>query len=292
MGEGLPMSREIVSAALPPLKHGEAGWLRVLAKEVTMGNSNRANRCRALAASGAVLLSAAIVADAHGDEAPPNVVREIREIQKELGGSVVQGYSELWGAKAEPRDGAKPPLGRELGVERQAAGAVWASDNDGRPREATLRVEALREAAAKLDEMANLLEPLELYSQADALREQAQRLRLDARERTAARSTPTQAVAPMTVAPAKLQPPAGYMPIPRSEERPAPDEFNAPPLFAPSERRGPMPENQLPGLHEKVEPPQLEPAPGDRQKPLDELQPTPGAPQVGDDELTPMPLSE
>ncbi len=230
--------------------------------------SNRANRHRALAAGGAVFLSAAIVAGAHGDEAPPNVAREIREIQKELGGSVVQGYSELWGAKAEPRDGAKP----------QAAGAVWASDNDGRPREATLRVEALREAAAKLDEMANLLEPLELYSQADALRDQAQRLRLDARELAGASSTPTQAVAPMNVAPAELQPPSGYTPIPRSEERPAPDEFHAPPLFGPNERRGPTPENQLPPLPERSELPKLEP---ESEQPRNERP-----------ELTPTPLSE
>jgi len=42
-------------------------------------------------------------------------------------------------------------------------------------------VEALRDAAWQLETAANRLERLELYRQADALREQAQRLRLDAR---------------------------------------------------------------------------------------------------------------
>jgi hypothetical protein len=44
-----------------------------------------------------------------------------------------------------------------------------------------LRVSALRDAAAHLDDSANRLESLDLYHQADALREVAQRLRVDAR---------------------------------------------------------------------------------------------------------------
>ena len=148
------------------------------------------------------------------------------------------------------------------------------TDMNERPREVTLRVEALREAAANLDQMANLLEPLELYSQADALREQAQRLRLDARELTGARSTPTRAVAP-TIAPADMQPPAGYTPRPQIEVRPEPDEFNAPPLFAPEEERGPLPENQRPTLRNGSELRPLEPAPQEQRDERTELTPTP-----------------
>ncbi len=100
-----------------------------------------------------------------GDETPPvrqvegrcvwpgGVAPELKRIQEELGGSVVEGFSGLRSAKP------------------QAAKAA------GRRRE----VEALREAASLLDVTANRLEQLDLYVQADALREQAQRMRVDAR---------------------------------------------------------------------------------------------------------------
>jgi hypothetical protein len=102
-----------------------------------------------------------VVGDLRGDETPPiadwpaPIAQDLQRIQKALGGSVVEEFPSL---RAKP----------------QAAGAASGSLQ----RRA---VAALREAAAQLDVTANRLEGLELYRQADGLREQAQRLRLDAR---------------------------------------------------------------------------------------------------------------
>jgi hypothetical protein len=172
----------------------------------------------------------AIVAD---DVPPPNVLKEIREIQKELGGSALEGYSELWGPKAEPgresthddsawwaddgpnvtaapgnapRPGAKPPASARDA--REQTQSYWYWDSDAKSQQAPAweppearAVQVLRDAAAQLDVAANKLEQLDLYGQADALRAQAQRLRLDARgmngglQPTAA-PTPAQQVQP------------------------------------------------------------------------------------------------
>jgi hypothetical protein len=100
--------------------------------------------------------------DAWPEEAAP----ELRRIQRALGGSIVEGFGEL------PRGAPRPAT-----ADDQRAGP--ANQPSGRQRQRA--VEALREAAAQLDMSANRLEALELYRQADALRAEAQRLRLDAR---------------------------------------------------------------------------------------------------------------
>jgi hypothetical protein len=105
---------------------------------------------------------------------PQDVAPELERIQRDLGGSAVEQFPSLRG---EPR-GAKPPAAgaREAGVQEAPPwGGPPAAEQDRR------KVEALREAASQLDVTANRLEQLELYDSADALREQAQRLRVDAR---------------------------------------------------------------------------------------------------------------
>jgi hypothetical protein len=94
------------------------------------------------------------------DKLPP----EIRHLQEALGGSQVDRFPSL----------------RNQPVENEPQ-RPWASRSAIAPPEAIC---ALRDGAAKLDEIANRLEQLELYAQADAIREQAQRLRLDARGAT------------------------------------------------------------------------------------------------------------
>lgn len=94
------------------------------------------------------------------DAIPAPVAEELRQIQRSLGGSAVEAFPSL-------RD-AEPPL--------------TASGPAAPTRQQRQAIDALRESAAELDATANRLERLELFRQADALRAQAQRLRLDARD--------------------------------------------------------------------------------------------------------------
>jgi hypothetical protein len=131
---------------------------------------------------------------------------------------------------------------------------VWFSDHDEQARETRSRVEVLRDAAAQLDETSNRLERLELYSQADGLRAQAQRLRLDARRMSGG---------------------GRLSPAPAGEALQPPMLFDAPNQEG---RPGAAREDQQPGLDEEGNAaPPLDPVPQERQD---------------DGELTPMPLSE
>ena len=91
---------------------------------------------------------------------PRKLPPEIRQLQEAMGGSQVEQFPSL----------RTEPAANELLRPRGRRSAVA-------PPEA---IRALRDGATKLDEIANRLEQLELYPQADAIREQAQRLRLDA----------------------------------------------------------------------------------------------------------------
>jgi hypothetical protein len=97
--------------------------------------------------------------------APPlssrEVAREVLRLQEEMGGSITQGFE---------------------------ANATWEAplaEPTGRPQSQPLPTEspvrALREVAWQLDQSAYLLESLDLYEQADSLRETAGKLRQDAR---------------------------------------------------------------------------------------------------------------
>ena len=113
--------------------------------------------------SDAIHAVAAIATDVPNSAAPdPEIVaREVLRLQEEMGGSIVSDF------QPEPRWNAlpTPPIGPQL----------W------RPA-LNSPVLALRETAWQLEQSAYLLESLDLYSQADALRETAGRLRRDARK--------------------------------------------------------------------------------------------------------------
>lgn len=97
---------------------------------------------------------------------------ELQAIQRSLGGPAVDRFPSLRGDS-----GALQMQGRlRAALEQRTA-------HHGVHRDA---VRALRDAATQLDMSANRLESLELYAQADALRELAQRMRVDARNSSGA----------------------------------------------------------------------------------------------------------
>jgi hypothetical protein len=116
------------------------------------------------------LVAAVIVVGApHNDPLPPaapsaEVVRDLVEIQQQLGGSIVKGSTLESLASSEP---PSPPL------------AV--------PPPA---VATLREAAWQLDKSAYHLESADLYDQADTLRDIADEFRQEARNLKAAAEKP------------------------------------------------------------------------------------------------------
>jgi hypothetical protein len=230
------------------------------------------NSARLLVAGSVAVFSGYAQADETPRAWPAEVAPELQRIQQELGGSIVRGYSTDWNEDAAaPKGVAQPPA---TAAPRQAGGAVWASDDSGRSRGVALRIEALREAATKLDAMANALERLELYSQADALRSQAQRLRLDARELTGERPSSEAAVTP---SPAPGGDPI-KPPVPQLER---PEGEISPPPLVPQQDEGPLPENQRPPAYnapgrepQGAELPPVDPVPAE-ERPEGELSPAP-----------------
>lgn len=97
---------------------------------------------------------------------------EIRRLQDSLGGPQVDRFPSL---RAQG-----PGVPAATGRSREGRSSI--------PHDA---IRALRDAAAQLDVTANRLEQLELFTQADDLRQQAQRLRVDARAMTGWQPTPT-----------------------------------------------------------------------------------------------------
>lgn len=103
---------------------------------------------------------AAIATDSPVTTAPPvpeDVAREVLRLQEEMGGSVAAGFGNQW----TPPPAGPPPMPYQPAVRSP--------------------VSALREVSWQLEQSAHLLESLDLYSQADALRETAAKLRHDAR---------------------------------------------------------------------------------------------------------------
>lgn len=104
-------------------------------------------------------------AEANAERSPSDMEAtraEIRRLQNSLGGPQVDHFPAL----------------REQGFGVPTAPARSRRAQSSIPRDA---ISALRDAAAQLDTTANRLEQLELFAQADGLRQQAQHLRLDAR---------------------------------------------------------------------------------------------------------------
>ncbi len=107
---------------------------------------------------GLVVAVFAVVAEQPEASAPSasaeEVAREILEIQNQLGGSIVKA---------------------------SAMADSWLSPSPASLASASVQVTALREAAWQLAAAAHRLELVDLYSQADSLRELASQLRHDAR---------------------------------------------------------------------------------------------------------------
>jgi hypothetical protein len=103
--------------------------------------------------------------------------REIQQLQHALGGSQVDQFPSL----------------REQGFGVPTASPRSREGRSAIPRDA---IRALRDAAAQLDVTANRLEQLELFRQADDLRQQAQRLRVDARAMSGVQPAPGNAPTP------------------------------------------------------------------------------------------------
>jgi hypothetical protein len=188
--------------------------------------------------------------------APRELPPQIRAIQRSMGGSLLEQFNELqpalggapwWKPFRSPQ--AQPERHAPIWPDPSAANArpgMWpnwsspAAEPNVRPASAEAPakhppapVVALRTTAAELDEAANRLEELELYPHSDALRELAQRFRIDARRAAAAGR---HAASPW-ISPVEPGPPAGQLPPPGPGPAPelAPTPTEAPdPTESPS----------------------------------------------------------
>ena len=119
------------------------------------------------------------------------VARELLQLQQQQGGSIVYDRPGLAGwpvdRPALPTD-RQVPVGRPLEVWDRDPEPATPSSPRTPPRRSLRRsapsaVDSLRAASWQLETTAHRLEKLDLYNQADALRELAHQLRLDARTR-------------------------------------------------------------------------------------------------------------
>ena len=119
---------------------------------------------------------------------------EIKQIQQRLGGSVLQG-STLMNESSEPLANFDTHVREQLGLPPLKVTPDTNSEDqtslklgflDGKRPESKL-VRTVREQVTKLDSIANDIESLRAYAQADELRETAKKLRLIARELDAER---------------------------------------------------------------------------------------------------------
>ena len=127
---------------------------------------------RLIAGASFLLVASPIAADAPdltNEQLPAakSVAEELLEIQNRLGGSIVTDRNAMQDYSVSP--GAS------------GVGFYEAGNSSSKVIGARGPVEALRDVAWKLDQSAEKLERAELYKQADALRNLAHQLRLDAR---------------------------------------------------------------------------------------------------------------
>jgi hypothetical protein len=119
------------------------------------------------------LVESAIVTDAPRppEISPEEVAREVLRLQQEMGGSIVTGFGvpATWNAPAN----------------------VPTTQHEPNPVAGVSPIRALREVAWQLDQSAYLLESLDLYEQADSLRETAGKLRTESRRLKSARAAVT-----------------------------------------------------------------------------------------------------
>jgi hypothetical protein len=185
---------------------------------------------------------------------PGGLAPELQRIQQDLGGSAVDRFealketsSDAWATDAEPRPAARAAERRPSAItpSGRATPAPWV----GRPQ-----IDTLRDAAGQLDALANRLEQLELYREADALRDQAQRFRVEARRMAGDRTQ------------------AAGMPTP-SLNRPRPAPYDAPQR----DSSQPQPLWNPPGVPPMYAAPSLGPAPSATPPRADEPKPEPTA---------------
>jgi hypothetical protein len=101
---------------------------------------------------------------------PEDVAREVVRLQEEMGGSIAAGFGTLGPQKTA----SPPPVPVPLPYVPLANPHSYLGSRQS-------AVQSLREIVWQLELSAHLLESLDLYDQADALRSTADRLRLDAR---------------------------------------------------------------------------------------------------------------
>jgi hypothetical protein len=157
---------------------------------------------------------------------------EIRRLQESLGGPQVDQFQSL----REQGFGVPGAPGRS----RDAQSSI--------PRDA---IRALRDAAAHLDVVANRLEQLELFTQADDLRQQAQRLRVDARGMSGVQPAPALTPGPR---PAAWGEPQLDLQQLWRENAPAPRDEPTPSRSFPEPRLEPVPQPEIPSDPPKPQP--------------------------------------
>lgn len=159
---------------------------------------------------------------------------EIQRLQDSMGGPQVDRFQSL---RAQGGFGAPAPV----------------RSRDGRssiPREA---IRALREAAAQLDVTANRLEQLELFTQADGLRQQAQQLRVDARGMSGVHPAPVPAPSTGPRPAAWGEPQYDLQQLWR-DNAPVPREAPTPGRDFPEPRLEPEPQPEIPSDPPKPQP--------------------------------------
>lgn len=160
--------------------------------------------------------------------------REIQQLQHALGGPQVDQFPSL----------------REQGFGVPTAPARSREARPTIPRDA---IRALRDAAAQLDVTANRLEQLELFTQADDLRRQAQRLRVDARGTSGVQSVPAPQPTPGP-RPASWGEPQYDLQQLWRDNAPVPRDAPTPGRAVPEPRLEPEPQPEIPSDPPKPQP--------------------------------------
>lgn len=125
------------------------------------------------------LREAEVVSDLSAEE----MAREILVLQEQLGGSIVPKLDMPSQEPPHWRNQGNSPVGNALITDQEPWHTRHAQlpARHGNSVMERKRIEVLRETAFNLDRMAHDLEQLELYGQADSVRETGHRLRHDAR---------------------------------------------------------------------------------------------------------------
>jgi len=126
-------------------------------------------------------------APGHLSKSAAEVAREVLRLQQQMGGSIVRDRPQLQNLPTQHYQHHNDRLPHDTSLLAWPAARGMATDRPSVPPRRTqdlslqTKVAQLREIALLLDTQAHRLEELDLYEQADALRDVATRLRHDAR---------------------------------------------------------------------------------------------------------------